>query len=249
MMQLRTIGTGSKGNSYVLLSGRSALLVECGLPYRGCILPAIDYDRSKVVGCLISHRHKDHAGYLPNLLGDAVECYMPQELHEQYAKCIYAHIAEPSKPFAVCDFKVLPIECVHDCQCNGYIIGHHDMGLTLFVTDTGYIPADLSTFKFSHIMIEANYSEDIMGRKMQEDEDNVPHYKHVMRGHMSIEGVLDYLAKLDLSQCEDIVLLHLSNDNSNEADFVAQVQKAHPLIRVYAAKAGMELPFNRKPYL
>ena len=231
------------------MAGRAALLVECGLPYRGDILPAVGFDRSKIVGCIVSHSHKDHAGYLPNLLGDAVDCYMPQELYERYSKSLYAYPVKVNKPFNIDEFKVMALEAVHDVECCSYIVGHRNMGLTLFVTDTGYIPADLSAFKFSHIMIEANYSEDIMRRKMQEDEGNVPHYKHVMRGHMSIENVLEYLAKLDMSECEDIVLLHLSDDNSDEADFVQRVRKAYPKVRVCAAHAGQKIDFHRKPYM
>ena len=248
MMELRVIGSGSSGNAYVLLSGQAALLIECGLPYRTSILPAIGFDRHKVQGCVVSHQHKDHAGYLAHLLGDAVDCYMPAELQGKYSRSLYAHHAAPNEVIKIGDFAVFAFECVHDCECNGYVIAHPEMGVCLFATDTGYIPADFSRVAFSQIMIEANYSEEIMRQRMEEDAANVPHYKHIMRGHMSLESVIDYLSKLNLSKCENIVLLHLSDDNSNEADFVAKVQKAFPLVRVSAAKADMEIKFDKHPY-
>ena len=60
MSKVYCLGSGSKGNSYAVDDGRSVLLLEAGLPaskitagYRE-LLP-------RVVGCLITHEHMDHA--------------------------------------------------------------------------------------------------------------------------------------------------------------------------------------------
>ena len=247
-MELRVVGSGSSGNAYVLNGKEAALLIECGLPYREQILPALDFERSKLQGCIVSHAHKDHSKYLPNILGDAIHCYMPSDLFAMYDRSRYAHCAEVGKVIKVGDFAVLPFECVHDVECNGYVISHPEMGIVLFATDTGYIPADFSTFCFSHIMIEANYGEEIIHEKMEQDESLVPHFRHVMRGHMSIEGSVEYLHTLDLRKCETVTLIHLSNDNSNEKDFIARAQKEFPLVRVQVAHAKDKFNFNKKPY-
>lgn len=247
-MELRVVGSGSSGNAYVLLAREAALLIECGLPYRDAILPALDFERRKLQGCIVSHAHKDHAKFVRNILGDAVHCYMPQDLYKMCNLSRYAHYAEVGKVIKVGEFAVLPFECRHDVECNGYVISHPEMGIALFATDTGLIPADLSAFAFSHILIEANYGESIMHEKMEQDESLVPHFRHVMRGHLSIEGSIQYLHTLDLHQCETITLIHLSTENSNEKEFVAQTQKEFPLVRVQVAHAGDKFNFNKKPY-
>lgn len=62
-MVVKTINSGSKGNGYALISGEDVLLLECGVPAKD-MLKTIDYQISKVSGCMVSHVHKDHVGYI-----------------------------------------------------------------------------------------------------------------------------------------------------------------------------------------
>ena len=62
-MIVKTIGSGSSGNGYALISGEDVLLLECGVPAKE-MLKAIDYQTSMVSGCILSHIHGDHAGYI-----------------------------------------------------------------------------------------------------------------------------------------------------------------------------------------
>ena len=53
-MIVKTIGSGSSGNGYALISGEDILLLECGVPAKE-ILKAIDYQTAMVNGCILSH--------------------------------------------------------------------------------------------------------------------------------------------------------------------------------------------------
>lgn len=55
-MLLKCIASGSKGNSYVLMSDTEILLIEAGVRLLQ-VKKAIDFQVSKIVGCLISHEH------------------------------------------------------------------------------------------------------------------------------------------------------------------------------------------------
>lgn len=55
-MLVKVIGSGSSGNGYALISGEDILLLECGVRAKD-MLQAIDYETSKVNGCLLSHEH------------------------------------------------------------------------------------------------------------------------------------------------------------------------------------------------
>lgn len=56
-MLLKCNGSGSSGNGYTLISeAGEILLLECGVPVKE-MLKSINYQTSKVVGCLISHEH------------------------------------------------------------------------------------------------------------------------------------------------------------------------------------------------
>lgn len=55
-MLVKVIGSSSSGNGYALISGEDILLLECGVPAKE-MLKAIDYQTSKISGCLLSHEH------------------------------------------------------------------------------------------------------------------------------------------------------------------------------------------------
>ena len=74
-------------------------------------------------------------------------------------------------------------------------------------------------------MIEANYDQKLLDEQYEAGEVNSALYKRIMNNHLSIEQTLEWLSKTDLSKVEEIHLLHLSNRNSDAADFKERVQK------------------------
>lgn len=55
-MLMKCIASGSKGNSYALISNDEILLLEAGMNLLE-VKRKIDFQISKVVGCVISHEH------------------------------------------------------------------------------------------------------------------------------------------------------------------------------------------------
>lgn len=56
MAMLKTISTGSKGNSYSIVTDDGILLLDLGVSDR-VIKRAIDYRVSDITACLITHCH------------------------------------------------------------------------------------------------------------------------------------------------------------------------------------------------
>lgn len=56
-MFLRVVGSGSKGNTYILGNGDEALIIEAGLPFGKEVKYALDWNVSRVVGVCVSHEH------------------------------------------------------------------------------------------------------------------------------------------------------------------------------------------------
>ena len=65
-MDIIPIASSSAGNCYIIQSGDEKLLIDCGVPLKR-IKEALNYDLSNVVGCSISHEHKDHCKALPEM--------------------------------------------------------------------------------------------------------------------------------------------------------------------------------------
>lgn len=64
---------------------------------------------------------------------------------------------------------------------------------------------------------------------------------------MEIGETKRILSELDLSAVENIILIHLSDDNSDEARFVAEVRE-QTYKTVSAAVPGMVIDLSKEPY-
>ena len=56
MLKLKCCGTGSKGNSYALMSQNETLIIDVGMGIKD-IKKMCDWNVKNIVGCLISHEH------------------------------------------------------------------------------------------------------------------------------------------------------------------------------------------------
>lgn len=56
-MRVKCLATGSSGNCHVLINkSGDILLLDCGIPIKD-IKIGIDFQVSKIVGCLVTHSH------------------------------------------------------------------------------------------------------------------------------------------------------------------------------------------------
>lgn len=135
-----------------------------------------------------------------------------------------ARSIRPREQFNIGTWSVIPFETIHDSPGSlGFLLGSRDDRL-LFLTDTAFITP---TFRgLTHIMVEANFSEDILDNKIKIGAEDPARKHRLIRSHLSIERVIDFLKENDLSKVESIHLLHLSAGNSDEELFKRMVQEA-----------------------
>ncbi|HEK4983654.1 TPA: MBL fold metallo-hydrolase, partial [Clostridioides difficile] len=57
---IKILGSSSRGNCYLLQLENETLILECGVSYKE-ILKGLDFSLENVVGCLVTHEHKDHS--------------------------------------------------------------------------------------------------------------------------------------------------------------------------------------------
>ena len=62
-MKLIVLGSSSSGNCYILDNGKEALIIEAGIRFQE-VKKALDFNLRKVVGCVVTHAHNDHAKYI-----------------------------------------------------------------------------------------------------------------------------------------------------------------------------------------
>ena len=68
--------------------------------------------------------------------------------------------------------------------------------------------------------------------------------RRVITSHMSIDNAIGILKRQDLTATRDILLIHLSDGNSNEKEFITKVRRATGK-KTRAAAPGMELDYNK----
>jgi len=133
----------------------------------------------------------------------------------------------------------------HDVPCLGFIIEHPEMGKLVFITDTMMIEYKLH--KMNHIMIEANYSDEILEDNIQNGLVLPSMRERLLKSHMEIETTKGVLLANDISDINEVILLHLSVGNSNAERFCSEIEKIAGKA-VYVAKNGFQLDLSILPY-
>lgn len=249
-MRLYVAQTGSAGNTYILSGDDGeSLILDAGAPPKS-VLPHIPNVR-KVRGCLITHEHLDHARYW-------------QEYGKKGIVVIGSHgtltALNPKGPLDMCSiackvaitpledvqnfgaFTVMAFPTQHDAaKPTGFLIRYRPTGEQIvYATDTYYLQ---HTFPgTTYWIVECNYCEDLIDAETDEV------LRHRLReSHMSLRRLVDTLNANDLSQTAKIVLVHLSDQRSDEARMVREIAEETDA-EVTAAHNGETIKLERTPF-
>lgn len=246
-MNLQVINSNSAGNCYILENDNEALLIECGVRF-DLIKKALRFNLRKVVGCLCTHEHGDHAKAILEVQKAGINVYASQGTHLACGTlCSHRSvIVKSQRQFKVGSFTVLPFDTRHDvAEPLGFLIHHSETGMVLFLTDSYY-----SNYKFpglNNIIIEANYCQSILDQRLADGANPKFLRDRVITSHMSLATCKSMLRANDLSAVNNIVLIHLSDSNSHAERFQREVEEATGKM-VHVATPGLSIPFNQKAF-
>ena len=222
MIHYYVLASGSKGNSCLIQSGDTTILIDCGTTRRYLFskLSELQIDIQSLSALLITHDHSDHISQIKYF--NDLPIYAPCMI----SKVNQVHRVIPYQSFMIHHVKITPIELSHDTEIIvGYIIDDGQEKL-VYITDTGYIKqADIQYCQSAHhIIIESNYDIELL---MQS---NRP-YTTKMRimsdsGHLSNELCGHYLSCIATHQTKSVTLAHLSQE-ANEEVLALQVAQSY----------------------
>lgn len=224
-MKFKCIGTGSKGNCYALTNSKGqVLLLDCGIRWKE-IKRSLAYRIDNIVGCVVTHSHKDHSLSANDVESSGIVTWKPYEAFESY-KCFGGFI-------------VLPFAVPHDgVPCYGFFIKCDGQKL-IYATDFEYIRNRFGKQHLNHMVIECNYTDDIVFL----DEAKT---RHVLGGHASLETVKRLVAANLTDDLADVILVHASEMLDTER-CVREIQEiTGSKVNVCAAYAGFETELNSK---
>ncbi len=247
-MNLKVIGSGSKGNSYLLETPTGTLILDAGIKFKD-IQKALDFNLSKVRGCLITHEHGDHSKAVKDILKAGIDVYTSLETAGQIgiAESHRTQMVDDGIQFSVGDFTVLPFKTEHDAvNPFGYLIMYKPTGeKILFATDTYFLRNRFS--KLDYVLCECNYCKDTLDANIEAGYIAQGMKNRLLESHFSLEHVKEFLAANDLSKVKVIVLLHLSNANSDAKRMVQEIEELTGKI-VIVADAGRDIPLEQYPF-
>lgn len=226
-MEITVLGSGSSGNGYILQNSKEAIIIECGINFKHAI-KTLNGNIGKVVGCLITHSHGDHAGYIKQY-SRAFNIYATKGTLEEKKvddNDFHYHSIPMLTEFYLGNFVIKAFRTEHDTKepC-GFIIYHKEIGTLLFVTDTHHIRYKFD-FNIEHILIECNHTDELVDNSVNKGIIPLSVGLRAKTTHMSLKRCIDCLKMMNLTCVQDIILIHISENNGNAEIFKKEVIKA-----------------------
>ena len=250
-MELQVIASSSKGNAYILKGNDERILIECGVPMPD-LKHATGFNLS-FDACILSHEHMDHAKNAKKLLDLGIHVYAsPGTWKHLKIEHFAAKKISHQEVLSTKEFEIMAFDVQHDAtEPLGFLIYHKPTGeKILFATDTYYIK-----YKFTdltQIIIECNYSEEILNRNIELGYIPGVVAKRTRKSHFELNDLVEFINANDIALVENIVLIHLSDGNSNEKEFVSTIKNTCELkgseAKVTASDSNMIIDFNYSPF-
>ena len=238
MATLRTLGSSSKGNGYVLECDNEKIIIELGVKWNE-IAKGVDYKIQSVKACLVTHKHLDHSLSVKDALKRGLSVYSCEEVQMCHPE---VKVLEMGKKTRIGGFVGQPIPLHHNVECIGFLIENKAMGRMVFCTDTNAIPYRFKDVQ--HFVVESNYSDDIMIDNMC----NNIYSQSASENHMSIDDTVEFLKNNYSKSLRTITLIHLSDGNSDAKAFKERVQNELAFPYVYIADKGVVIDVSKDPF-
>lgn len=228
MMRVAALGSGSSGNSLVVQSGRTTLLVDCGFTMKETIarLSGLGLTPGDIDAVLISHEHGDHtkgAGPLSRKFALPVWCthgtfHGARDNRFASVRLFHAH-----EPFSIGDINVDPFPTPHDAAESCQFVFEAHNARFANVTDLGACTEHVrdKLKGVNGLVIECNYDNDMLA--------NGPYPPSLQArirsgyGHLGNDQAVQLLRYLDHPQLQSILLGHLSEQNNSDAIALATI--------------------------
>lgn len=226
MFQTSVLVSGSKGNSVLVRTGDTALLLDAGVAAKTIFaaMDALRVPRESIQGIVVSHEHSDHirgvgvvarALKIPVFINEDTYCYCSERLGKLPWEPVFF---ETGQSFQIGDIIVHPFSSSHDAvdSCNFTFRRTEDEERRLGVaTDLGY-PTNLSIENLKRcttLVLESNHDLQMLM--------NGPYEWHLKQrvksrlGHLSNDQAVGLISNIMHHELDNLVLAHLSEINNH----------------------------------
>lgn len=236
MATLKVVGSGSKGNTYIIEAGGEHLLLDLGCKWND-ILNGLNHNISNTYA-LCTHVHQDHSKSIPNALKSQIQVFSNQDVAEKFQG---VKALQPKKKYKIGNFTVMPLEVEHNSYCFAYIVEHEEIGKLVYATDLTHFPYKIKGV--TTLLIEANNSEDIIIDHLCDNEV----IRSMSENHMEINETIKAIRNNISLDLNNIILCHLSDGQSDEKLFKQLIFDEFGIMS-YVAERGLEVTINKDEF-
>jgi phosphoribosyl 1,2-cyclic phosphodiesterase len=221
-MRFAALGSGSRGNAWIVEAGRTRVLFDCGFGPRECRdrLARLEVAADSLSALVVSHEHSDHvAGVfalarrhaLPVFLtrGTLAACALPDGIAPVRAEAIAG-----DAPFVIGELEITPFPVPHDAREPVQFVcsdGRYRLGM---LTDAGMpTPHIARTLNgCDALVLECNHDSELLWQGRYP-----PPLKARIAGsygHLGNDAAQALLASIDRGRLQHVVAAHLSEENN-----------------------------------
>lgn len=220
MFKFCNLYSGSSGNSSLIITDKSKILVDCGVSAKkiSTALENMGIDMQEIDGILITHEHSDH---IKGLSVIAKNYHTPIYANEKTFENISIdltgstkNIFKTNESFNIKDLDITSFGIPHDAADPvGYNILHKNKKLSI-ATDIGHIEnALLNKLDGSDfLLLESNYETEML--KLSKYPYILKHRILGPNGHLSNDDASIAISSLVKNGTKNIMLGHLSKENN-----------------------------------
>lgn len=220
-MRFASLGSGSRGNSLVVDTGDTKVLVDCGFSTRATIerLARLGIEPGAIDAVLVTHEHSDHVA---GVVRFATRFETPIFLtHGTHAALISGgvilpahHLIDSHEVFALGGLQVQPFPVPHDArEPVQYVFSDGEKRLGI-LTDCGSVtPHVLEVLRSCDaLVIECNHDPEMLAASR---------YPPILRrrisgnyGHLDNGQAASLLARIECHALQHVLAAHLSEENN-----------------------------------
>lgn len=218
-MQVAVLSSGSKGNSTLIQTENTKILIDLGVSktYIEKNMEELEVEPKEIKAILITHTHVDHIQGLKVFLKKYnPDIYVTEDIYNllQEYDLNANYIIYKDKDFEIEDIKVTVIKTSHDVKGSVGFILESSGKSCVYITDTGYINNRYFEKLYNHdlYIMESNHDVEML---------TTGSYPLMLKqrilgnkGHLSNEDAGYYLSEFIGDKTKTIILAHLSDDNN-----------------------------------
>lgn len=247
-MLIIPLASGSKGNSYLLESGHTRILVDAGLSAKqlSLRLASVDIEPSSVNAIFISHEHGDHIRgarvfskkfRLPVYMNTA--CFETARVNYKLDELPDIRLFNTGHIFDYQDIMIHPLSISHDTRdpvCFSITDGKKNLGI---ITDLGKVSTliHMHARRLDALILESNHDINMLKMNFRYPE-KVKQRIRSNRGHLSNKQAAEFAADIIMKgKLRHLLLAHLSEENNNE-------KVCMEMFLQYFREKKIDLPFS-----